>query len=456
MAKEGGKMSSDQLNCSVCLEGLSDPRQLQCGHIFCLKCLVNLVVQDHQGELSLPCPTCLQPTAVPARGIAALKPPNYIPDKDSTHSVSKFGHPLHQDSSTTQSHSAYRDSKSSLSTFAVQKDSIISIQATKKDSGSSMAAAQKESGSSVLMTQKDSNSIVVQDISYQTSSSLGVQGTLGTSPPSSVLQDLTHSSPTLSAAGSLKEDSSDRNILSFPDPSQCYLAEKSLQVVVGEKSTVVLNVVSFEGLPFVGKNIALECHLVSEMLGVRSKCAVKQIQRSRYEVSLLPIVKGRHLLYVKAEGHHIRGSPFSVAANSPIVQFGPPLMTIERVEGPWGVAVAPRGEVVVTEWNMHCVSVFSPSGRRLRSFGVQGSKDEEFTNPRGVAVDDAGSIYVIDNNRERVQKFTFEGKFVQAVGSSGSGPLQFIYLRAVAFNQFNKKLYIAEGSDRIQVSTFWG
>ena len=38
-----------------------------------------------------------------------------------------------------------------------------------------------------------------------------------------------------------------------------------------------------------------------------------------------------------------------------------------------GVAINQRGEVVVTECDGHCVSVFSPSGEKLRSFGTHSS-----------------------------------------------------------------------------------
>ena len=45
---------------------------------------------------------------------------------------------------------------------------------------------------------------------------------------------------------------------------------------------------------------------------------------------------------------------------------------------PWGVAINQRGEVVVTEWGGHRVSVFSPSGEKLRWFGTCGSGQGQF------------------------------------------------------------------------------
>ena len=63
------------------------------------------------------------------------------------------------------------------------------------------------------------------------------------------------------------------------------------------------------------------------------------------------------------------------------------MLTIDGVMGPWGVAISRQGEVVVTEYFGHCVSVFRPNGARLRSFGTRGSGQGQFECPTGVAVD---------------------------------------------------------------------
>ena len=63
----------EQLNCSICLDTYTDPKILQCFHVFCRQCLVPLGVRDQQGQLSLTCPTCRQVTPIPASGIAGLQ-----------------------------------------------------------------------------------------------------------------------------------------------------------------------------------------------------------------------------------------------------------------------------------------------------------------------------------------------------------------------------------------------
>ena len=143
-------------------------------------------------------------------------------------------------------------------------------------------------------------------------------------------------------------------------------------------------------------------------------------------------------------GEHIRASPYSVAVKSPVEKLDTPILTIDGVRAPWGVAVNQRsGEVVVTEWDSDCVSVFSPSGHKLRSFGTWGSGQGQFRGPRGVVVDGEGNILVADYANHRIQKFTAEGQFLTctAMGTEGSGPLQFSNMMEITINN---KIYVVD------------
>ena len=73
MAEKVVERVEEQLNCSICLDTYTDPKILQCFHVFCRQCLVPLGVGDQQGQLSLTCPTCRQITPIPARGVAGLQ-----------------------------------------------------------------------------------------------------------------------------------------------------------------------------------------------------------------------------------------------------------------------------------------------------------------------------------------------------------------------------------------------
>ena len=238
-----------------------------------------------------------------------------------------------------------------------------------------------------------------------------------------------------------------------PDPSKCHTTGKGLEVAVaGEKSKVILHAVSYEGKPCEEPIKSLECELVSEITGTQASCSVERRGQSQYEISYQPTIKGRHQLHIKVEGQHVRGSPSSVAVKSPVENLGTPILTLGGVRSPWGVAINQRGEVVVTEIGEHCVSVFSPSGEKLRSFGTLGSCQGQFDQPGGVAVDGEETILVADYSNNRIQKFTSDGQFLAAVGTWGSGPLQFSCPTGIGFNTSNNKVFIVDNeNDRVQV-----
>ena len=239
-----------------------------------------------------------------------------------------------------------------------------------------------------------------------------------------------------------------------PDPSKCHATGKGLEVaVVGVKSTATLNAVNYEGKPCEESIESFECELTSEITGTAINCNVERRGQSQYEISYQPNIKGRHQLHIKVEGQHIRGSPSSVAVKSPVEKLGTPILTIiDGVNRPIGLTINKNGEIVVPEGNGNCVSVFSPRGKKLRSFGTRGSDQGQLYWPDGVAVDGKGNILVTDRANNRIQKFTDEGQFLTAVGKAGSGPLLFNDLTDIAFSTINKKVYVVDSiNHHIQV-----
>ena len=73
MAEKVVQKLEDQLNCSICLDTYTNPKLLQCFHVYCKECLVRLVARDQQGKLSLTCPNCRQATPVPDTGVSGLQ-----------------------------------------------------------------------------------------------------------------------------------------------------------------------------------------------------------------------------------------------------------------------------------------------------------------------------------------------------------------------------------------------
>jgi photosystem II stability/assembly factor-like uncharacterized protein/pectate lyase len=100
---------------------------------------------------------------------------------------------------------------------------------------------------------------------------------------------------------------------------------------------------------------------------------------------------------------------------------------------PWGVGVAPTGEVYVTDYDRNRVQKFAADGTFLLGFGASGSGDGQFNHPTGVAVDASGNVYVGDRYNDRVQVFSSNGTFLRKFGASGTSGLgSFCYVDSVA------------------------
>ena len=546
----------EQLNCSICIDTYTDPRQLLCHHIFCQECLVK--IQGKEGAPSLTCPICREVTPLPAKGVTGLQPAFNIcplletykklqssiesPATDKGHEpvrstagqpsrvlvsrrclehveelniycetceevvcvscISEGGkHHYHKRVLLKKALEKQReDILSSLepvkkkianfegvlaqiklrceavthkkaatketihSTFR-QLQEVLSVRETKLISQLSQLTREKLES---LEVQRDQVKATLDKLKHcvQTIRELSNDCVMSNAVHHEIMKEAAsieyrpdlykNVEANVSFKSSTRMTSVCRNygqvfIPGAPDPSECYASGEGLKAaVVGEMSTVSLHTIDFEGQPCEEPIKSLQCKLL--LLGRENAevyCRTEKGSDSQYTIKYQPTIKGRHLLHVKAEGQHVRGSPFSVTVTSSVEKLGTPIRTT-IVEKPWGVAISQKGETVVTELGGNCVSLFNPGGEKITSFGTHGTDQGKFSSPWGVAVDDEGNIVVADKGNHRIQKFTSTGQFLSAVGTVGSGPLQFSYPTGVAFSA--GKLYVMDcGNCRVQV-----
>ena len=110
------------------------------------------------------------------------------------------------------------------------------------------------------------------------------------------------------------------------------------------------------------------------------------------------------------------------------------------------------GLLIVSEKVDDCINLLDNEGKKIRSFGSQGSKRAQLNFPYGLALTSNRTILVADDN-DRIQEFLMEGECLSCVGMPrGNGPLQFSAPSGIAVNRSTQQVYVTERDNhRIQV-----
>ena len=225
----------------------------------------------------------------------------------------------------------------------------------------------------------------------------------------------------------------------------------SKYATIGEQATVEVHAMTTRN-----KKCAKKLNITAELVHAKSRatieCEVKQ-ENGRHKITYQPVMRGKHSLHIRINDRNIRGSPYAIAITPSPQSLHQPVRVVTGFSGPYGTTTNSKGQIVVAEITGHCISVLTPEGEKIRTFGTKGSGKGQFTVPCGVAVDRDDNIYVADNNNHRIQKFTEEGQFVAAVDIKSSNHLQIYYYPiGICFNERTNNLYICDQCNhRVQV-----
>ena len=112
---------------------------------------------------------------------------------------------------------------------------------------------------------------------------------------------------------------------------------------------------------------------------------------------------------------------------------------------PRGIAINSTGQYIVTDTQhgKHTVSIHLPDGQCIRSFGSQGSGNEQFHWPRYVTVDHRDRILVSDSSNHCIKVFDPAGQYLYKFGSAGNGDGQMKHPRGICVDP-NDNIIIAD------------
>jgi sugar lactone lactonase YvrE len=105
----------------------------------------------------------------------------------------------------------------------------------------------------------------------------------------------------------------------------------------------------------------------------------------------------------------------------------------------------------------HQVFKLSPAGKVLMTLGkegVAGNGPDTFDQPSGIAVAPNGDIFVTDGHgkNDRVVKFSKEGRFIKAWGHHGAGPGEFDQPHDISIGGSQDHVFVADRSNsRVQI-----
>jgi DNA-binding beta-propeller fold protein YncE len=116
-----------------------------------------------------------------------------------------------------------------------------------------------------------------------------------------------------------------------------------------------------------------------------------------------------------------------------------------------GVAVAGDGSIFFSEFSDNArIHRYSAAGKHLLTFGSQGAAPGQFARPRGLAIAPRGELLVADSCNHRLQRFSLDGKLLQVIGKEGTGPGEFRYPYGVTVALDGSIFTIEYGNHRVQ------
>ena len=84
---------------------------------------------------------------------------------------------------------------------------------------------------------------------------------------------------------------------------------------------------------------------------------------------------------------------------------------IPNMSCPQYITYSQSGDVLISDFDSHCVYAFNESGELLWTFGNSTTEDQALGHPAGICTDRQGNILVADTGNCRVIALTPEGKF---------------------------------------------
>ena len=215
---------------------------------------------------------------------------------------------------------------------------------------------------------------------------------------------------------------------------------------------------------------------------------VAMISSSRYEITYITYVRGKHKLHIKVNDLELDGSPFTITVYPDPTKLCHPVRTVEELEEPSSVYVESSNTFFVSESHGDKISIVKEDIRhkfgqdiiapsyvvgdedgyfyvtkehevlRINSKGdiINNSTDnirnssDMFSHPRGLTIYKK-MLYICDSHNDRIQVLDLNLNFIKTIGSNGSEDLHFGGPLDVKFDAVGNMFVAERDNKRIQV-----
>ena len=299
-----------------------------------------------------------------------------------------------------------------------------------RSAGESLAAAQ--TALSFLLANGSSHEVVAcRRLAYvrQSAATSHCRGGAGGASVSPVVQFLPQQEEALLTAikefGHIQEGASPLHCTADPKPEALHPSPPVVLTVTAVDSS---------NIPCSGGGESVEAFLRPRppVPGLPIKAKVEDKGRGQYEMVFVVVYCGECELSVLLNGGHVRGSPFVVQLDAPILQNGHWVMarsvtSLGAIKGSlqfllqrgklWGVAVSPlNGSVFVCDFDNSQIHVFDVERKHVRTFGQRGQGEGQLSYPEGIDVSAIGAVYVVNYSNHCVSVFREDGTFIRTIG----------------------------------------
>ena len=135
-------------------------------------------------------------------------------------------------------------------------------------------------------------------------------------------------------------------------------------------------------------------------------------------------------------------------SGSSVRQWGSYGTGAQQFQDPFGITVAPNGNVYVADSYNTRIQEYTSTGTFVMQWGTSGSGNGQFNFPNSITSDNSGNIYVTDFYNRRVQKFTSTGTYIDQWGTQGTGNGQFESIRGIYDDMNdNNQIYVVDESN---------